>query len=65
MGDMLSPKITDKVVYIQHHDGSRDNSTDLFRVKAILINYHKVLRAFFGKARIYDNNQNYRKLRQH
>ena len=33
MGDTISLKITDKVLYIQHLDRSRDDSTDLFRVK--------------------------------
>ena len=32
MGDTLSPKITDKVLYIQHLDRSRYDSTDLFRI---------------------------------
>ena len=31
MGDTLSLKITDKVLYIQHLDRSRYDSTDLFR----------------------------------
>ena len=32
MGDTLSPKITDKVLYIQHLNRSRYDSTDFFRL---------------------------------
>ena len=32
IGDTLSLKITDKVLYIQHLDRSRYDSTDLFRI---------------------------------
>ena len=36
MGDTLSPKITDKVLYIQHLNRSRYDSTDLFSFNARL-----------------------------
>ena len=34
MGDTHSPKITDKVLYIQHLNRSRYDSTDFFRFKS-------------------------------
>ena len=35
MGDTFSLKITDKVMYIQHLDRSRYDSTDLFRFNSV------------------------------
>ena len=46
MGDTLSLKITDKVLYIQHLDRSRYDSTDLFR-------FNKSLKVLFMSSYIY------------